>query len=299
VHVFTAPQTRERTPYDALIPALERAVTLLRRGAIVAPERLSLPLPEGGRYLVMPAVDERIAVTKIVTVHPRNPANGLPAIRGHVFVADARTGEALAALDGPTITSRRTAALSMLGIQKLHAGTIRRVAIVGSGVQAREHALAAHEVFGAEIVMTSLHLRHAEQACAQLSALGVNARPCGDPASALHDADVVIAATTSRIAVLPESLPDELLIVGVGAFTPEMVEVPRSLVLARRIVVDTLEGARHEAGDLIQANIDWSRVTPLADCLGADRPRRNVFFKTVGHAAWDLAAAAVALNLAC
>jgi 1-piperideine-2-carboxylate/1-pyrroline-2-carboxylate reductase [NAD(P)H] len=61
-------------------------------------------------------------------------------------------------------------------------------------------------------------------------------------------------------------------------------------------VVDTQEGAREEARDLIQAEkagaFSWGNATPLEDFLRtAERPEGTVVFKSVGHALWDLAAA--------
>ena len=91
--------------------------------------------------------------------------------------------------------------------------------------------------------------------------------------------------------------PDTLA-VGVGAFKPDMVEFPAALLHSRQIVVDDLAGARHEAGDLIQAGIDWSQVRELAGMLDQPPPTGAgslPVFKTVGQAAWDLAAARVAL----
>ncbi|EHH67489.1 ornithine cyclodeaminase [Gluconobacter morbifer G707] len=50
-------------------------------------------------------------------------------------------------------------------------------------------------------------------------------------------------------------------------------------------------GAPSEAGDFIQAGTDWKQVRSLAEMLQTQRPvSRPVFFKSVGCAAWDLAA---------
>jgi 1-piperideine-2-carboxylate/1-pyrroline-2-carboxylate reductase [NAD(P)H] len=71
------------------------------------------------------------------------------------------------------------------------------------------------------------------------------------------------------------------------------------LVSASRVFVDTTEGARDEAGDLIRAEqagaFDWEDATPLAEALRSpERPGTTVVFKSVGHALWDLAAARTA-----
>jgi 1-piperideine-2-carboxylate/1-pyrroline-2-carboxylate reductase [NAD(P)H] len=65
--------------------------------------------------------------------------------------------------------------------------------------------------------------------------------------------------------------------------------------------VDTLEGAREEAGDLIQAAaagaFDWSRAIDLGEVLlSSQKLRGPVVFKSVGDALWDLAAAKTAFG---
>ena len=295
MHLLDAAETRRRLPWPALIEALAAAVRGLARGEIAAPERLVLDLPEGGRYLVMPAADARLAITKLITVHPANPARGEPAIRGRVVVADARSGEPLVVLDGPAVTARRTAAVSLLGIRTLAPRPPRRVVVVGTGVQAREHAIALHEVHGAAIALAGRDPARVSALCAELAALGMRIEPVADVAAALRGADVVVTATASPTPVLPQHVDDAVLIVAVGAFTPRMCEVPAALVRSRRVVVDTVEGACHEAGDLLQAGLDASRMQPLADALDRPPPSAPLLFKTVGQAAWDLAAAGVAL----
>jgi ornithine cyclodeaminase/alanine dehydrogenase-like protein (mu-crystallin family) len=109
----------------------------------------------------------------------------------------------------------------------------------------------------------------------------------------------LITLTSSRSPLLPDGLPDDLLVIGVGAFHPQLAELPPELLRSRRIIVDTIDGARAEAGDLIQAGIDWTRVTELVDHLDASLAAGDAapVFKTVGSAAWDLAAAHVARHV--
>ena len=85
--------------------------------------------------------------------------------------------------------------------------------------------------------------------------------------------------------------------VGVGAFKPEMCEIGEVTLSGSALYADEPEGAKHEAGDFIQAKVDWSLVKSLANAL-KDSPdvTRLVVFKTVGTAAWDLATARVAVD---
>jgi ornithine cyclodeaminase len=101
--------------------------------------------------------------------------------------------------------------------------------------------------------------------------------------------------------VLPEEVPDGIFVAAVGSFEPEAAELPAELVSRSTVVVDTLEGAREEAGDLIQAKrvgaFEWDSATSLEDALRAsERPKGTVVFKSVGHALWDLAAARTAFG---
>ena len=51
---------------------------------------------------------------KSVTVHPDNPAQGLPSVQGVYLLLDGATGTPVALIDGPALTARRTAAASAL-----------------------------------------------------------------------------------------------------------------------------------------------------------------------------------------
>jgi 1-piperideine-2-carboxylate/1-pyrroline-2-carboxylate reductase [NAD(P)H] len=75
-----------------------------------------------------------------------------------------------------------------------------------------------------------------------------------------------------------------------------MAEIGATTLRDSLVFADDPAGARHEAGDLIRAGMDWQRVMPLAAAI-ADPPRgQPVVLKSVGTAAWDLAAARVALS---
>lgn len=299
--VFDAEATAALLPAAALVDAVADAMRARRAGRLTAPERGVLPLPEGGRYLVMPAADEHLALTKSLTVHPGRAAHGLQTIQGQVLVADARDGRPLMLLDGPTLTARRTAAVTALGLRVLSTTPFRSVALLGTGAQALAHARVLAEL--GEVRALHVVGRTTAQADAFADRLaaesgGFELTAHAHLADALPTAQAVVTLTTSLRPVLPDELPAGLLVVGVGAFTPQMAELPPALLRARRVVVDALDGARHEAGDLIQAAVVWSGVTELVDHLDA-RPEGGAapVLKTVGHAAWDLAAAHVAQRM--
>src|SRR3546814_9019386 len=92
--------------------------------------------------LSMPATAHDIGIHKLVNVAPANKTLGLPTINGVVSIYDGRTGQTLAVLDGPTVTARRTAAVSMLGIRTFMANAPQCVALIGRGTQSVCHAQA-------------------------------------------------------------------------------------------------------------------------------------------------------------
>lgn len=302
MHILSAADTVAALPYDRLVPELARAATELAEGRLTAPDRQVVTIDDNSVLLSMPAIGPDIGVTKLITVHGDNARHRLPAIQGEVIVFDTATGRRLALLDGPTVTARRTAAMTLLGIDTLAPRRPASVLIIGTGIQAAAHVEALVEHFDIGhfwIVGTSI-----EKAAAFTSAMmtrdwNVTMSPLapGTLAGAVPPADVIVALTRSTTPVLPAHLPPTTLAIGVGAFKPTMAELPAGLLHHRPIVVDHRDGARHEAGDLIRAKVDWKHVIELGDILSGKVPRPTAVpvFKTVGQAAWDLAAARVAL----
>ena len=298
-------QTAQALPYSRLVPAIAQAMRELAQRHIQAPERLVVPIDPASVLLCMPAIGSDISVTKLVTVHTGNAQHDLPAIQGEVIVFETSTGRRLMLLDGPTVTARRTAAVTLLGIQTLLPKLPESVLIIGAGIQAAAHVEALVDFFGVSrfwIAATATHKAQAFCAALRERHSGITAMPLcvAQLESELPATDVVIALTTSKTPVIPTQIAATTLAIGVGAFKPEMAEFPPQLLHERQIVVDDLDGARHEAGDLLQAEVDWGQVVALSQLLdGTMRlsqiPKMPVF-KTVGQAAWDLAAARVALE---
>ncbi|WP_197498310.1 delta(1)-pyrroline-2-carboxylate reductase family protein [Cupriavidus gilardii] len=321
--LLDAAQTAARLPYPDLAVAIADMLGELRAGTAMAPPRLALPVgdvsaaaPEGeGTLLVMPARNADLVMTKNITVHPGNPARGLPNILGEVVVADAHTGVRLALLDGPTVTGRRTAAVSLLAAQRFAARPDGELLIVGAGVQATTHL----EAFAAGLPLRRvwLHSRTADKAhalAAHARRLGLEAEvieSAGDIDTVLARVSMVVTVTSSRTPVLPDQAAgcwrDDHFIAAVGAFRPDMCELPvalcRGAAQAGRLLADTLFGIEDEAGDLLQAGIDWAAVQSFETAiLAADAIRARsgspLVFKSVGYALWDLAACALAVRSA-
>lgn len=291
---FDAQATAALLDYPLLVQCLRDTIVEYGAGRIVSPERLVVPMQEGGLMLSMPASAEDLAIHKLVNVCPANGQRQLPTIHGQVVACDSRTGEMLFVLDGPTVTGRRTAAVTALGVMTLLGDAPRQIAIIGTGRQAVNHVEALSALFpecrlfvkGRSIVDAQSFVDRHKDVAPNLAVLD----------TAIPDAvDVVVTVTTSKVPVYNEAARKGRLIVGVGAFTADVAEIGRQTVDTSTVVLDDPVGARHEAGDLIQAGFDWNAAHSLAQVLGGRfEPQAPVFFKSVGCAAWDLAACRVA-----
>ncbi len=309
-HTSTFPTTKEMTSsglvvcdqartaslldFHSLIDEIALAASEYEAGRIVSPERLVVPLGAGGVLLSMPATAHDIGIHKLVNVQPANAKRHLPTIHGSVTVCDAVTGRLQCLLDGPEVTGRRTAAVSLLGIRALLGHAPKEVLLIGTGVQTRYHLQALRSVYPE----CRLWVRGRNAAASQAFCDGVGSPwviPCTDETPA--DVDVVITLTTATTPVYNAPGSARRLVIGVGAFKPDMAELGSTTLDTSDIYTDDPAGARHEAGDLLRAGVDWDRVTSLATALQHPHdPTRPVVFKSVGTAAWDLAAARVAMR---
>ena len=292
-------QTAQVLPYPQLAQSIR---DLLTDPSVSVPPRIVQPLAHGGSLFVMPASDDRVAITKLITFVPDNATRGLPAIQGDVVVFDARDGRRLQILHGPTVTARRTAAVSLLAAQLLAPAAQGKLLIVGAGVQGQSHLEAFVAGLGVrEVLVASRSARSADALVAHARSLGVQAQRTDDPDAALAECTLVLSCTSAQEVALRGTPRDDAFVCAVGAFTPRMVEwapeVCRHLAARGRVVVDTRD-ADHEAGDLLQAGLDVSAFATLADVvrqtpLGMQQGQAQgpVFFKSCGWAGWDLAAA--------
>jgi ornithine cyclodeaminase/alanine dehydrogenase-like protein (mu-crystallin family) len=237
-----------------------------------------------GSSFFMPGRVGDVSGIKIVSVVPGHPA-------GIVTVFDA-DGEPIGSVDGSTLTAIRTAAASGLATRVLASPEASSMAMLGAGAMARGQIEAVREVRDiAHVVVWSRSPDRANALAEDVGGIAV-----ASPDEAIANADIVTTATPSTIPLFNhDSLRQAVHINAIGAYTPDMVEIPPQTVQAAFRVVDDYEAARAEAGDLIQAGV--SADAELGELLAEpwDRSSDITLFKSVGIASQDIAAAAAAL----
>lgn len=295
--VCDAAHTARLLDFEPLMEAVAEAAAQVEAGALLSPPRMAVPFGQGGVLLSMPATAPDLAVHKLVNVQRANAQRGLPTIHGIVTACDAATGRPLCLLDGPEVTGRRTAAVSLLAVRSLLGRPPRELLLVGTGAQARHHLQAVHTVWPeARVWVRGRDAASARAFCDTSHHVHPQAMP-GAVGEVPASVDAVITLTTSTEPIYDEAARAGRVVVGVGAFKPEMAEIGPCTLGGSDLYADDPAGARHEAGDLLRAGIDWSRVRSLGMLLRTPHdPARPAVFKSVGTAAWDLAAARTALR---
>lgn len=311
IRFLSSADVRQALPMADAITAMKSAYAQLSTGSAAMPLRSRTPATNDGVLLTMPAHLEASAElgVKIVSVFPQNAERGLPIIHAVVLAFDANTGQPLAILEGGELTAIRTGAGAGAATDVLARMDSRTVAIIGSGIQARTQLLAVCAVRPIERAFVysrdGARLRHfAESMQAELN-LPITITANAD--EAVSQADIICTATTSTTPVFNgEALRPGTHINAVGSYRPDMQEVDTATLQRGLIVVDSREGVLAECGELIIA-IEQGAIT--AEAIQAEigeviagrhpgriNPDQITYFKSVGVAVQDTAAAAMALR---
>jgi ornithine cyclodeaminase len=213
-------------------------------------------------------------------------------------------GTVLCTLDGDALTRVRTAAATALAARHLAPAGVRTAALLGTGRQSEWQARAlAQELDLEELRVWGRTPDRAEAVAASVRADGIPARAVTGADEAVAGAGVVVTVTSSYESLFSgSSLPADALVCGVGSTKADRRELDGDTVKrAQLIVSDSLEGARVEAGDLVQAAaeglIDLDDVVELGEvaCGAVGRPSSGlVLFESQGIALEDVVGAALA-----
>jgi alanine dehydrogenase len=314
IHILSREDVRQALPMGRAVAAMKAAFAQLSTGQAEVPLRVALDVPRhNGVTLFMPAylaADDQMAV-KIVSVFNDNPAQGLPLIHALVVVVDAKTGAPAAMMDGTYLTALRTGAASGAATDLLARQDACTVAIFGTGAQGRTQleAVCAVRAIEEAWVYDVDPQRAAAYAEEMGRVLSFPIRVADTPAEAVRQADVICTATTASSPVFDDAdVHPGTHINAIGAYTPQMQEVPVETVLRAKVVIDHHEASLAEAGDLLiplqQGLMTEDHIyAELGEIAAGNKPGRVspeeiTLFKSVGVAVQDVAAAGAVLEAA-
>ncbi len=313
LRILTADDVSAALPMVEAIAAVRSGFGQLASGQASVPLRTQLP-GDGGTALMMPAylpADQGLGA-KIVSVFPNNPGRGLSTVTALVVLLEADTGYPLALLDGTRLTALRTGAASGLATDLLAPSGADTLALFGASAQARTQLVAICTVRPIRTVWVYDAMPgRAQSLVSEMMGhkpVPADLRVAETAAEATRSASILATATTSQAPVFADAdlLPGAH-INAIGAFTPQMQEVPPETVGRARVFVDQVGPAMAESGELIAANrqglLDPSRLVEigavvLGKAAGRESPGQVTLFKSVGVAVQDIAAATRALRIA-
>ncbi|NUR91618.1 MAG: ornithine cyclodeaminase family protein, partial [Nonomuraea sp.] len=151
VLVLDREQTRAALPPAALAAAVRTALVAISRGDASAPPRIAARSAHGLLGAMPGYVPELGLAAKLVSVFSAVTVGGHGSHRGIVAYFDEETGRPLAVMDAETITAVRTAATATVAMRALARPGAARIAVIGTGTQARAQLALLAELEGVEL----------------------------------------------------------------------------------------------------------------------------------------------------
>lgn len=249
---FDDDRALSRLTPEGAVATMVRALAEHGQGELEGPSRINVDVdPVGATRLVFTAGGDREHLGYRAYVRPK-----LEEPQEVVVAHSAVTGAVEAVFVGRSLGPARTgalggAALSLLGGPLLGSGQPVKVAVIGSGIQARHQLWAVSGVAGLTVgdvaVYSPRQARREALAHAAVAAFVLPARAVADAEEAVTGADVVICATTSENPVLESAwLGPDAVIHSLGSGN----ELPAELAEDSYLVTDSPAQYEHGAGAL-------------------------------------------------
>jgi alanine dehydrogenase len=297
--LLTEADVRSLLTMPIALEIVEESLRQQGNGELVLHPRRRIKLPDNALLHYMAAADpvRGYIGMKLYTVAQGVARFVIPLFRS-------TTGEMAALIEADALGQLRTGAASGVATKYLANPNARTACIIGTGYQARTQLEAVAAVRRLERVRAfGRDPERRAKFCSEMSKrIGVAVEPTNSGEEAVKGAEIIITATSATKVVLEGAwLAPGMHINAMGANWPQKRELDAAAVSrAHKIVVDSIEQSKMEAGDLIQAfgedQSRWNAVRELSQIVAGKEPGRSTaeqitLFKSNGIATWDLAAA--------
>ncbi len=282
------------------IDALESAFRRQDAGRVMNHSRRRLHAP-AGTFHVMEAADLGLGRMAIKAY-----ASFRPATRFLVHLYDTTNGDLLALIEADHLGRMRTGAATGVATRHMAREDSRTLGLFGSGGQAETQALAVAAVRPLSLVQVYSRSEEKRTSFARRmeTALQAEVVPVDSPEKTLEGADIVVTATTARTPVFDGSrLALGTHVNAIGSNSLAKAEVDSETVTrSARVVVDSVEQSRLEAGDLLgpveARRFRWEQARELHEVVAGRYPGRVddeeiTLFKSNGLALEDVAVASL------
>ncbi len=234
-----------------------------------------------------------------------------PKARFLVLLFDCTNGDLLATIEADKLGQVRTGAATGVATKYMAREDASILGIFGTGWQAETQAEAVAAVRKlARILVYSRDPQHRSRfAEAMSNRLNIEVAPANTPDELVIQSNILVTATSARSPVFDGSKikpGTHVNAVGSNSLAKSEVDVA-TVAQANRVVVDSIEQARIESGDLLIAietrKLRWEQVRELREVVSGQFPGREsdeeiTLFKSNGLALEDIAAASLVYDRA-
>ncbi len=284
---------------NQIIAAVEEAIVAQEKGFAKVPQRIHIN-HGASTMLCMPSLEQHYFGTKLVSVVPENKNKNLPVTNGAMLLNETSTGLPMALINASKLTAFRTGALGAIGVRHMTPADETTFGLIGCGVQGLHQAVfvcAVRKISKVYFLDRSSEKSELLVSFLKLHQPHVETESCSTPKELVKKTNIVIAATTSAIPVLPDD--PELLkgkhFISIGSYKPSMQELPDSVYqLAGQLAIDS-EFARHEVGDIVNPiakgilkEVDVFTIGKIITGERAINVNETTVYKSAGMALFDL-----------
>ena len=285
--VLTKEQIESVLTMEDVIDAVEDGFKAYNSGRAVVPFPVALQVPEhSGDVHIKPGYIKGYPTytVKIASGFYDNARLNLPSSHGMLLVFDSETGwPACLEIDRGMVTDLRTAAAGAVAAKALARKSIEKVAVIGTGVQARLQAEALSKVrkFSTLSVWGRDPVKAERYANEMTNRLGVKVVVAGSVKEAVTGSDVIVTATMStEPLVFSEWISKGAHVTAVGSDSPEKQELDTGVLrIADKVVCDSIKQCA-QLGELHHAIEDKTMKeddvhAELGEVLLGTRPGRE------------------------
>ncbi len=292
-------------PLEEVIEAVEQAFS--QHGLRKAVNRPRQRVTSGGT--VMHVMSAAIPSLGVMGLKAYSSTRGRAQFLAMLYSTE--TGELLAVMEADRLGQTRTGAASAVATKYLARPNAGAVGIIGTGWQAQAQLAAVSKI--RPVALVKVYSRNSERretfAEEMIHELGAEVVAADSAQEAVDNVDIIITATTSQNPVLLGAwLRPGVHINAIGSNWAIKREIDAEVVRrSQRIVVDDLEQAKIEAGDLIapvqEHLLEWEQVVELGQIVAGAAPGRTsseevTLFESQGIALEDVATMKLAYDRA-
>jgi len=281
--IATLAEIEQVLPKLDLLPAIEDAFARYAAGEAIVPPVGELLLPGGDVHIKYGFLaGDPYYVVKIASGFYANPKRGLPSSSGLMLLFRQQTGEPVAVLlDEGRLTDIRTAIAGAVAARHLAPSAVRRIGIVGTGIQARLQLRHLSGIGCRDVLVWGRGERQLEAYREEMATAGFTVTTTLDANEILASCELVVTTTPATAPILrTASLRPGTHITAVGSDTAAKQELETGILASADVVVADSRAQCRERGEIHHALaagvLAEDRVVELGDVIAGRAAGRTV-----------------------